>query len=397
MRSPAKTEARTSAGAASARLPLSSLLSQVLVAFTIEFDNEAERQMPHRTTRHSSTKQSSPVGSLHAPWLVSLAMWSNCMQFVGEQGIRVGDLESLARTKTNLDGMVRWGYIVVEPDAAHSDAKLRRAKSPNSDWLIRATPAGRKAQEIWRPLFGVIEQRWQERFGKVEIAQLRESLWAVISQLDASLPDRLPDCLPILEYGLFSRGRDQNRQAPAATVAAVSELPLPALLSKVLLAIAIEFERDSEVSLAISANVLRLVGEEAVRVRDLPRLAGVSKEAIAVSLNFLQKRGYAAVKSESSASRVKVLTLTPKGRRAQDAYPQRLRAIEERWQTRLGDDTLRTLRESLERFVGEPTQASPLFRGLEPHPDGWRASVPRPARLPHYPMVLHRGGFPDGS
>jgi hypothetical protein len=37
------------------RLPLTALLSQVLVAFTIEFDNEFERQMPHRTTRHGST------------------------------------------------------------------------------------------------------------------------------------------------------------------------------------------------------------------------------------------------------------------------------------------------------------------------------------------------------
>ena len=31
-------------------LPLATLLSQVLVAYTIEFDNEFERLMPHRTT-----------------------------------------------------------------------------------------------------------------------------------------------------------------------------------------------------------------------------------------------------------------------------------------------------------------------------------------------------------
>jgi hypothetical protein len=29
--------------------------------------------------------------------------------------------------------------------------------------------------------------------------------------------------------------------------------------------------------------------------------------------------------------------------------------------------------------------------------DGWRAKVRRPTTLPHYRMVLHRGGFPDGS
>ena len=90
-------------------LSLPTLLSQVLVAFTIEFDNEFERQMPHRTTHGPKT------ASRGGPWLVSLVMWSNCMQFIGEQGLSVGELERLARTRTNLNGMERWGYIVVEP------------------------------------------------------------------------------------------------------------------------------------------------------------------------------------------------------------------------------------------------------------------------------------------
>jgi len=65
---------------------------------------------------------------------------------------------------------------------------------------------------------------------------------------------------------------------------------------------------------------------------------------------------------------------------------------------RFGTDNIGNLRESLERLVSEPTaQLSPLFKGLEPYPDGWRASVRKPDTLPHYPMVLHRGGFPDGS
>ncbi len=40
---------------------------------------------------------------------------------------------------------------------------------------------------------------------------------------------------------------------------------------------------------------------------------------------------------------------------------------------------------------------SPLFTGLEPDPAGWRGAVRKPRTLPHYPMVLHRGGYPDGS
>jgi hypothetical protein len=120
------------------RFPLSTLLSQVLVAFTIEFDNEFEHVMPHRTTNLGSAS-----GSRYAPWLVSLVMWENCMRFVGEEGITVSELERAARTRTNLNGMERWGHITVEPD--HVDFRVRAPKSPS---VIRTTPAGRKAQEV---------------------------------------------------------------------------------------------------------------------------------------------------------------------------------------------------------------------------------------------------------
>lgn len=339
-------------------LPLSTLLSQVLVAFTIEFDNEFEHLMPHRTTKQGG----------HGPWLVSLVMWANCMQFLGEEGVSGKELTRLARTATNLNGMERWGYIVVEPGPAG---------------LIRPTTKGRMAQEVWRPLFAAIEKRWQERFGKDEIGQLRESLWALISRIDIDLPD----CLPILGYGLFSRGPAAKREGSVD-----SRLPLSALLSRVLLAFAVEFERESKLSLAISANVLRVLNEEGVRVRDLPLLTGVSKESIAVAMGILTKQFFAVVEPDPAGSRAKVARLTRKGREAQDAYRQLFGTIEERWEARFGKDAIRALRDPLERLVGEP-----LFRGLEPYPDGWRASVRKPTTLPHYPMVLHRGGFPDGS
>ena len=360
-------------------LPLPTLLSQVLVAFTIEFDNEFERQMPHRTTRHGSTG-----GLPRAPWLVSLAMWENCMRYVGEEGVTVGELEKLARTPTNLRGMERWRYVTVEPKP------LRR------NWVIHAKPGGRKAQQIWRPLFGIIEERWQERFGQTEIDRLKQSLRNLTGQLNFELSD----CLPIVGYGLFTGGPDRELPATAGRKPADapadandnggSPLSLSALLARVLLAFALEFESESEVSLAMGANVLRVLDEEGVPARELPRLTGVSKEAVKISVGWLEKRGY--------LNGGKLVRLTPAGLAAQRGFRQRLGAIEKRWLARFGKDVIGSLRESLDRLAGNPTAAlSPLFRGLEPYPDGWRASVPKPEVLPHYPMVSHRGGFPDGS
>ena len=79
----------------------SALLSQALVALTIELDNEAEHRLPHRTTHYGS------AGQGDGPWLVSLAMFENCLRFVTDQPMTVHELETLARTGTNLDGMRR--------------------------------------------------------------------------------------------------------------------------------------------------------------------------------------------------------------------------------------------------------------------------------------------------
>jgi hypothetical protein len=93
-----------------------------------------------------------------------------------------------------------------------------------------------------------------------------------------------------------------------------------------------------------------------------------------------------------------MVRLTEKGGKAQYKYHRVLRTTEVHWKARFGLEAVMNLREALERFVGESTEErSPLFEGLEPQPGSWRAAVRRPDMLPHYPMVLHRGGYPDGS
>jgi DNA-binding MarR family transcriptional regulator len=144
--------------------------------------------------------------------------------------------------------------------------------------------------------------------------------------------------------------------------------------------------------------VVRILTDEGVRARDLPRLAGVAKEAMDNMVGRLEKRGYVVVEPDPAAGRGKLVRLTPKGLRAQAAYLRRTGAIEERWRVQHGEVEVANLRASLEQLVGEPDfDPSPLWAGLQPPPGGWRASVRKPDCLPHYPLVTHRGGFPDGS
>ena len=116
-------------------------------------------------------------------------------------------------------------------------------------------------------------------------------------------------------------------------------------------------------------------------------------------IGFLERRGRLVIGPDPSASRGQVLRLTPDGLTSQ-ARAQRLVAeTEARWNQRFGATALAELRRTLEVVVGVSPRAedSPLFIGLSPPEAGWRASVRRPETLPHYPMVLYRGGYPDGS
>ncbi len=198
-------------------------------------------------------------------------MWANCVRYVADGDLTVGELAARARTGTNVDGMRRWGYVEVHP----------ADRRPSASTVLRATEAGRRAAEVWAPLGRVVEDRWRERFGGDQVSRLRDAPASVAGQLDAGLPD----CLPVLGHGM--RTTVTLRGEPAGDL---TDAPLWELLSRVLLGFTVQFEgvRGTR-SLAIGADVLRLIDEQGVRVRDLPRRSGVSKEAVAMALGVLEK------------------------------------------------------------------------------------------------------------
>lgn len=281
-----------------------------------------------------------------------------------------------------------WGYLGVEPDPSGS-----RPKPPRSAWLARPTRAGRQAQVVWEPLADLIDARWRGRFGHDVIEKLRSSLWTLVSQLTA----RLPDYVPVAEQSHAWRADLRMPHPPIRDDRSPADLTLSALVSKLLLTFAHEFERESDLSLALSANVLRTLDDVGTPVRDLPRVTGVAAMGIDNALSILQQRRFAVVAPDPAGRRLRVAKLTPQGHEAQHAYRQRVAEVEERWQERCGEESVRALVDSLERVVGQPTsRQAPLLRGMKACPGGWRSDVPRPQTLPHFPMISHRGGFPDG-
>lgn len=352
-------------------VPLTTPLSQLLIALTIEFDNEFDHRMVE-----------ADVGR-RLP--ISMTMWSNFLRFVGD-GITVSDLVEAAgipksKTLSTVGGMERWRYVFLTPGSEPKRDGWGSKRGLRGEWIVRPTPVGQKTQEIAPPLFGEVEKRWEDRFGTGPIHELRGALRAVIDGLDIDLPEYLP----IVGSANGMRTEVEHRERGA--------IPshLSALLSQVLLAYTLEYERGSELSLPLTANFVRVIDDAGLDVRDIPAAAGVSKEATAMALNFLKKSGYVSVEQKHAR-------LTARGLEVQAAAPALHGEIERAWKPR-------RLRDAMGRVLD---QEAALSEGLRPYPDGWRARkryveqtnavIDDPSgRLPHYPMVLHRGGWPDGS
>jgi DNA-binding MarR family transcriptional regulator len=372
---------RTIMGIVPKTLPLPTLLSSALVAFTIEFDNEAEHRMTHRATASRDHRAPSD-----GPWLTSQVMWANVLQYI-DQGCTVAELHERARTThDSLRGLHRWGYIRVT-----QTGRVKASGPVPLDASIRLTLRGHSARQVWENLAAHIEARWVERFGLPAIDTLRASLQAVLDHVDLALPCYIPIVHPT-QNGRAEQFARRDRSED-------TDLDLSVLLARVLLAFTVDFERSSRISLPISATTLRVLTAAGVRVRDLPALTGVSPEGNTMCAGFLARIGCATLEPIPAASRGKQLRLTPKGLQAQQKYHRVLAATEEEWRHRFGKRAVAALHAALTAVVGiEPTAAlSPLFGGLTPYPEGWRARVRCPDTLPHYPMVLHRGGYPDGS
>ena len=342
-------------------------LSQAFVAFTIEADNEFESRMPHRT----AADRGNPAKT--GPWLTSLTFWSNYLRHIPDEGCTARQLASIAgddasAIASRLHELHRWGYV-----------RVGSAPADQGERLITLTTAGRRARDTWAPIEALTEERWSARFGAHIVDALRAGLDALPTH------PGLPLGFPILSWG-------RARGLGGAVVSdSPSPLGLSTLLARAVLSMSIDFDAQSPLSLATTLDLTRLLDQPAP-IRDLPLRAGVSKEAIAIAVGRLTRGGLATVSDAS-----KRVTLTPAGKRAAIASDAQRVELDERW------NTATDLGEVLASIV-----TPRLAEGLEPHPDGWRNRSPYLAQtratladpiaaLPHFPMVSHRGGYPDGS
>lgn len=148
-------------------LPLSALLSQVLIAYTAEFDREMDL-----ARKAIGTREPAP----------SLALWANVLRFVGKDGVdqrRLAALSGVSKpvVKSMVACLERHGWITVDPDASDKRATI-----------LHLTRRGLALRKAWGSIVASTEEEWEKRFGKDVSDALRCSLETIAQQLNGELP-----------------------------------------------------------------------------------------------------------------------------------------------------------------------------------------------------------------
>jgi hypothetical protein len=343
---------------ARAARPIHAMLSQVLVAYTIEADNAFELRM---------ADSGNPGARL------SLFVWFNALRFLVDAPATVSELERQAIAPLNsvrarLACLERWGFIALGPRSEAPSTTKREgwgsSRGIRLDWTARLTRRGRQAASVWPSVLDDTERRWQCRCGAA-LDRLRPALAVMI--------DSSPRVLPLFLSGTLAEGSPSTQIGSGPVPPAL----LPTLLSQALQLFAIEFDGLSETPLALCANTIRAIGNSTVPEGELPHLTGCSPETSGFGWPL---KPYLVVAADPRRDRGKVLRLTPRGLQAVADYERLAEAIERRWIAQFGRATIETLREALQTFLTPSADGvCPVADALIPPPGTVRAGEPVPA------------------
>lgn len=138
---------------------LFTMLSQLLIAYTYEFDAALAKELGDRPERPPS-----------------LAMWANVLQFLRDEGLPMKELPSrcgIARStvRSMVQCLQRHGWITV-----------------GADGVIRLTAHGSEAKRAFPKAKEAVERQWEVRWGTRTFEALRAALEEASEHIERRFP-----------------------------------------------------------------------------------------------------------------------------------------------------------------------------------------------------------------
>jgi DNA-binding MarR family transcriptional regulator len=103
---------------------------------------------------------------------------------------------------------------------------------------------------------------------------------------------------------------------------------------------------------AHSINLFRVIDADGTRPTELARRAGVTPQAMAEFVRYLEARGYAERVPDPGDGRGRIVKLTPRGREASAVAGRVFTDLEARWEDHLGQPSMTQLRQMLAELAG---------------------------------------------
>jgi DNA-binding MarR family transcriptional regulator len=108
----------------------------------------------------------------------------------------------------------------------------------------------------------------------------------------------------------------------------------------------------SDIRPAHCTGVFRVIDAQGTRPTELARRAGVTPQAMAEFVSYLEERGYLQRVPDPADGRGRIVKLTPRGRKAAEAAFQAFAEIEAGWTSNLGEKRMLQLKSMLAELVG---------------------------------------------
>ncbi|HVE76366.1 MAG TPA: hypothetical protein VND22_06330 [Actinomycetota bacterium] len=286
--------------------PLSVLVSRVLVPLVWELDD----------------------GSNEA----SLAVWADLLRVVPDEGALQQDLLALAHVSPRsmnvlVSAAVKLGLVTI----------VKVPKGP-----LTPTKKGHAARRAWDAHLAAVEKRWRREH---KTAPLIAALARLMEGIEVELPWLL------LPYGPADNSASIGPPVPRQPLH--DGLPLLALLSQLLAALALSYESKHGWMLSMMSTTFDGFPDEGLPMEDVPAFAGVKGNGKTLH----ERHGILTVEPMAGQPRRKIVKLTEKGVRFRDLHLPTIESVEREWAAQDGLEALAHVRRELSRVAaGLPTR-----------------------------------------